>query len=77
MLPKGMEPPNSEVIQPPVQVRLWHHNYAALIYGALQKLPIQVNVEKMVVLDGDSISPEVQLVIRILYEKEVKVGDYK
>ncbi|MBT9156829.1 MAG: hypothetical protein DDT37_01820 [Firmicutes bacterium] len=69
-LPKGMSFPDEPNIELPVTFTLGRGNYIASIYQALEKLPIEIRVDKCVVLEAHGMPPEVRLTLRILGGKE-------
>ncbi|MBT9132801.1 MAG: hypothetical protein DDT33_01330 [Firmicutes bacterium] len=68
--PKGMAIP--EVAAPKIVVpfNLGCGNYIQAIYQALDALPIEIRVEKCIVLEKHGEPPEVRLTLRILGTKE-------
>lgn len=69
-LPKGMSLPEAPEIKKPVPLNLGHGNYVAAIYQALEILPVEIRVDKCLVLERHGMPPEVRLALRILGEKE-------
>jgi hypothetical protein len=76
-LPKGMEPPevNNEAPEKeekkPAPVSLAQGNYIAAIHQALSILPVEVNVEKCLVVERAGRPPQVRLDLVILGEKDM------
>lgn len=75
-LPKGMEPPlperDPEKENPPVPVSLAKGNYVAAIHQALSILPVEIKVEKCLVVERVGKPPEVRLDLVIVGEKDTK-----
>ncbi len=73
-LPKGMAFSDGPKIELPVTITLGQGNYIAAIYQALQLLPVNIRVEKCLVLEKHKTPPEVRLTLRVLGEKEARPG---
>ncbi|MEX0975047.1 MAG: hypothetical protein WD024_06865 [Bacillota bacterium] len=75
-LPKGMEPSRPATQGAPAQkgkpasLTLADGNYAAAIRQALGILPVEVRVDRFLVLEEDGMPPRVRLSLTILGEKE-------
>lgn len=71
--PKGMVPPlpepEPENEKPPAPVSLAQGNYVAAIHQALSILPVEIRVEKCLVVEKAGRPPEVRLDLVILGEK--------
>jgi len=65
-----MEPPEAPEQKKPVPLNLGCGNYVAAIYQALEILPVEVRVDKCLVLERAGRPPEVRLSLTILGEKE-------
>ncbi|MBT9141989.1 MAG: hypothetical protein DDT29_00382 [Dehalococcoidia bacterium] len=57
-------------IELPVTFTLGQGNYIAAVYQALETLPVEIRVEKCLVLERHGEPPEVRLTLRILGPKE-------
>ena len=71
-LPKGMMPPESvtKAPEPPAPLTLARGNYAGAIRIALDTLPVEVRVDRCLVLERAGRPPEVRFSLTILGEKE-------
>lgn len=73
-LPKGMEPAVSEAPESkdpaPQYLHLGDGNYAGAIRQALKILPVEVRIDRFLVLEQDGQPPRVRLSLTILGEKE-------
>ncbi|MBT9132003.1 MAG: hypothetical protein DDT33_00511 [Firmicutes bacterium] len=67
--PKGMAIPEAVVPKIVVPFNLGCGNYIQAIYQALDALPIEIRVEKCIVLEKHGELPEVRLTLQILGEK--------
>jgi len=69
--PKGMEPPEALVeSKKPAPLHLGRGNYVGAIRQALEILPVEIRVDRCLVLERDGRPPEVRLSLTILGEKE-------
>lgn len=74
--PKGMEPPIEAPEQKkPAPLNLADGNYAGAIRQALGILPVEIRVDKCLVLERAGRPPEVRLTLTILGEKEATNGE--
>ncbi len=73
-LPKGMSILEVEPIQVSVPFNLGCSNYVQAIYHALEILPVEIRIEKCLVLERSGLPPEVRLTLYILGEKEEAEG---
>ncbi|MBT9137176.1 MAG: hypothetical protein DDT34_02263 [Firmicutes bacterium] len=71
-LPKGMAFSDEPKIELPVIITLGQGNYIAAIYQALQLLPVNIKIEKCLVLEKHKMPPEVRLTLSILGKKEAR-----
>jgi hypothetical protein len=70
-LPKGMEPSAlTKAPEPPAPLTLARGNYAGAIRRALDALPVEVRVDRCLVLERSGRPPEVSLRLTIIGEKE-------
>lgn len=71
-LPKGMTPPApQEAPEPPAPLTLADGNYAGAIRLALAALPVEVRVDRCIVVERAGRPPMVSLRLTILGEKRV------
>jgi hypothetical protein len=68
--PKGMEPLVEASAKNPAPLTLADGNYVGAIRQALNILPVEIRVDKCLVLERASRPPEVRLTLTILGEKE-------
>lgn len=70
-LPKGMEPPEAPgQHNKPALLDLGIGNYVGAIRQALRLLPVEIRVNKCLVLEREGQYPEVRLSLTVLGEKE-------
>lgn len=69
-LPKGMLFTGVVDVKTPKLLNLRNGNYIAAIYQALELLPVEIRVDKCLVLENHGIPPKVRLTLQILGEKE-------
>ncbi len=71
-LPKGMEPPEVQAeSKKPAPLHLGQGNYVGAIRQALGILPVEIRVDRCVVLEQHGQMPRVRLSLTILGEKKV------
>ena len=68
-LPKGMMPPETPERKEPVFISLADGNYVGAIRKALDVLPVEIQVDKCLVLERAKRPPQVRLTLTILGEK--------
>jgi hypothetical protein len=68
-LPKGMMPPETPEKKEPVVLSLADGNYVGAIRKALDVLPVEIKVDKCLVLERNKRPPQVRLTLTILGEK--------
>jgi len=68
-LPKGMMPPETPEKKEPVFLSLADGNYVGAIRKALDVLPVEIQVDKCLVLERNKRPPQVKLTLTILEEK--------
>ena len=66
-LPKGMIPP-----EPEGPVTLADGNYGAAIRAALSVLPVEIRVDRCVIVERDGHSPTVRMSLTVLPKREVR-----
>lgn len=71
-LPKGMTLPESPEVEQAILPNLQQTNYVAMIYKALQELPVVLRVNQCVVCESDGQLPEVRLVLNVVGVKEME-----
>ena len=72
-IPKGMEPPETPEKKEPVFLSLADGNYVGAIRKALDVLPVEIRVDKCLVIERDGRPPQVKITLTIIGEK--KGGD--
>ncbi len=71
-LPKGMILSEVEPVQVSAPFNLGCSNYVQAIYHALEILPVEIRIEKCLVLEKHGMPPEVRLTLRVLGKKEAE-----
>jgi len=68
-LPKGMSFPEAPETKKPVPLNLGCGNYVAAIRQALSILPVEICIDKCIIVERAGRCPEVRLTLTVLGEK--------